>query len=308
LTPENVTVHAFHPDDLESVVAVYNALEDALGIERFMSPTLFQMFLENVAPNSEKDTFVVKRDGRVIGYAECEVSTVTGESSAGAAVHLTEARVLERTRERPSEQRVALWRRTTAASRGAVQLFEAHGYQHVSTAYQMRIALDQPIPAQTLPAPFVLRPFEPEHARAVYDVQMEVFADNWDSEPPSFEEWARITLEAADVDPSLWQIAYEGDAIVGIALNRRYGEDVTGAFVHGVAVRHAWRRRGLGEALLRNSFAAFQARGLKHVVLYVNSDNETNAVTLYERVGMHIHRRTLAYRKILRGGAPEEGG
>jgi ribosomal protein S18 acetylase RimI-like enzyme len=71
------------------------------------------------------------------------------------------------------------------------------------------------------------------------------------------------------------------------------------AWVSLLGVRRAWRRRGLGAALLKLSFARFRERGYKVAGLMVDSSNESNAVALYERVGMHVHNCRLVYRKTL---------
>jgi ribosomal protein S18 acetylase RimI-like enzyme len=56
-------------------------------------------------------------------------------------------------------------------------------------------------------------------------------------------------------------------------------------------VRVPWRRRGLGEALLRSAFDALHARGFRRAGLGVDAENATGAVALYERAGMHVVRR-----------------
>jgi ribosomal protein S18 acetylase RimI-like enzyme len=69
--------------------------------------------------------------------------------------------------------------------------------------------------------------------------------------------------------------------------------------VGSLGVMPAYRRRGLGEALLRHSFRDFRRRGATRVALGVDSQNETGAVRLYERVGMHLHRRNTTYEETL---------
>ena len=53
-----------------------------------------------------------------------------------------------------------------------------------------------------------------------------------------------------------------------------------------LGVRPAWRRRGLGEALLRSAFAELFTRGHRRVGLGVDTENVSGALRLYERVGM----------------------
>jgi len=53
-------------------------------------------------------------------------------------------------------------------------------------------------------------------------------------------------------------------------------------------VLRSHRGRGIATALLQESFAEFERRGLPRVRLNVDSDNLTGAVALYERVGMRV--------------------
>jgi ribosomal protein S18 acetylase RimI-like enzyme len=69
----------------------------------------------------------------------------------------------------------------------------------------------------------------------------------------------------------------------------------TEGFVKDLAVRPAYRGRGLGEALLRAVFAEFARRGVARVRLKVDAGNPTGAVRLYRRVGMDELRRYAVY-------------
>jgi mycothiol synthase len=66
-----------------------------------------------------------------------------------------------------------------------------------------------------------------------------------------------------------------------------------------LGVRRAWRRQGLGLALLRHAFLAFRARGMTRAALDVDAANLTGAVRLYERAGMHVAKRSDTYEKAL---------
>ena len=63
------------------------------------------------------------------------------------------------------------------------------------------------------------------------------------------------------------------------------------AWVDNLAVRPAWRRRGLALALLHHAFREFRARDFPRAGLGVDGENTTGAVRLYERAGMHVARR-----------------
>ena len=66
-----------------------------------------------------------------------------------------------------------------------------------------------------------------------------------------------------------------------------------------LTVRPPWRGRGLGTALLRQSFRAFAERGARRVGPSVDAENTTGAVDLYERAGMRAVRRSDVFEKVL---------
>jgi mycothiol synthase len=88
--------------------------------------------------------------------------------------------------------------------------------------------------------------------------------------------------------------------VAGASLNypERAGDPGQG-WVGTLGVRRAWRRRGVGEALLRRSFALLHARGLRKVRLGVDAENLTGATRLYERVGMNVLRRSNTWEREL---------
>jgi ribosomal protein S18 acetylase RimI-like enzyme len=71
-------------------------------------------------------------------------------------------------------------------------------------------------------------------------------------------------------------------------------------WVGSIGVLPQWRGRGIGEALLRTSFAEFWRRGERRVALGVDAHNAA-ATRLYERAGMHVLYRITLYEKELRG-------
>jgi ribosomal protein S18 acetylase RimI-like enzyme len=70
-------------------------------------------------------------------------------------------------------------------------------------------------------------------------------------------------------------------------------------WIGDLAVRDAWRGRGIGEALLRAAFRLFADRGLTHARLNVDAGNATGALRLYERAGMRVRREWLVVAKTL---------
>jgi mycothiol synthase len=176
----------------------------------------------------------------------------------------------------------------------------ARGYELVRHSFQMRIELDGGLEAPRWPEGITVRAFRPgRDDEAVHGVQQETFADQYDYVPQSYEDWRAYAFIGAH-DPSLWFLAEEGGEIAGICLCRaEWSGDADLGWVSVLGVGRPWRRRGLGLALLLHSFAELHARGNPRAGLGVDGLNPTGAVHLYERAGMHVHRRSDQFQKSL---------
>ncbi len=89
----------------------------------------------------------------------------------------------------------------------------------------------------------------------------------------------------------------DGDEIAAVTMNdrRRYGM----GWIATVAVRPDWRKRGLGLAMLYESFRRFRDLGETIVGLGVDAQNPTGATRLYERAGMRRAWAAAVYEKEL---------
>jgi ribosomal protein S18 acetylase RimI-like enzyme len=141
------------------------------------------------------------------------------------------------------------------------------------------------------PTGIAIRPRVEADDRAIVAVMEEGFREPW-----SYEEAQQEWLGSATYDPTLWLVALEGDETVGAL--QGYVTDGRGR-VSALTLRDAWRRRGIGGALLRAAFATFQAGGVANVMLNVDRDNASGATHLYERAGMHLRRRWVVVAKTL---------
>jgi GNAT superfamily N-acetyltransferase len=92
--------------------------------------------------------------------------------------------------------------------------------------------------------------------------------------------------ETFDIDVGASRIAFRGDAPVGLGNLGVRGED---AWVGGVGVVPAARRRGVGESLMRALHEDARGRGIRRVWLEVIVEN-TGAHALYEKLGYRTVR------------------
>ncbi|HVU13644.1 MAG TPA: GNAT family N-acetyltransferase [Phototrophicaceae bacterium] len=319
---EKLNYRRYQPSDAETIAQIYRVSDAAIEAQHRMDAAAVRNFLAAPVIDPELDTFVVERDGQMVAFAYCEFAS-TGHCYADAVVdpaywnqgmgtellHLTEARTLERAAASlPPEQEIALDRGVGAGNGRAIRLFEKAGYDFIRSFNLMRIDFEQPLDLPPLPAGIRVRPFAQADTYAVYEANEEAFADHWEHEHRSFEEWQRQVLNKVGQDLSLWLVADDNGEIAGVCLNRPFGQDDPQlAWVGTLGVRRRWRKQGIGFALLLHSFALFQARGFTRAGLSVDASSPTNAGAIYERAGMRVHKRILVYRKVLREAGTDEG-
>jgi mycothiol synthase len=283
-------------EDAEAVAALIRAADPGRGIDA----EEVRSWLSHVALDPD-EVRVLEVDGAVVGYVDLlrseELAHVdpSGPGHEDALLEWAEARAreggAETTRVPVSEHNATL----AAALR-------ARGYDPVRSSFEMAIELgDEPPAEPAWPAGIGVRTYRhPEDEQATYEAQEDAFRDAWDYRSSPIEQWREFQLNGRGFDPELWFLAWDGDELsaVCLAFPERVGEPDLG-WVSILGVRRPWRRRGLGEALLRHAFRELHARGLRRVGLGVDAESPTGATRLYERAGMRVAVRSETWSKRL---------
>lgn len=276
--------------DAERIASLVNAHSVALGHPPDMTAALIEEWWAAPGTDAAADALVVESGGEVVGYGDI---TVRGSQVrldlGGEEPDLVLDELELRARARGSVARIVLHERDPL--RGVLA---RRGYEAIRAAYDMETSLADASGSPEWPAGIVPRRPQPGDEPLFHRVQEEAFADHWGHEPRGYEEWAHLYGTMRPFDPDLWLLAdADGeDTPAGIAIceGGREGDETTG-WVHVLAVRRPWRRRGLGSALLRWSLGALRERGLASAALSVDAENTTGAVALYERAGLHVTSR-----------------
>lgn len=189
-----------------------------------------------------------------------------------------------------------------------IALLEGNGYVHQRNFARMRIDLDEFPEAPVWPEGLRVKSWElGVEDRAIYDAKEDAFRDHWGfvegDHDEGFANWMQYRMEDPHFKPELSFLVMDGGEIAALSLCRdRIPEDEEIGEVGTLGVRRAWRKKGLGLALLRHSFRALLAMGKKAAVLYVDTDSLTNAFRLYEKAGMHRDEMHGVYEYLLRDG------
>ena len=264
----------------------------------------------------DRDAWLVELDGRVAGVAHL-ADRVGGRFISDGYVHpelrgrgvgntvlaLVEERARELEPSWPDGERIVLESAHLVGDDTAATLHEARGFRFVRRFFRMVADVTQPPAEPVWPDGTEVRPFDPERdARELHAAFEEAFAREWGHVPRDFDSWWEPLVGRPRFDPGLITVVWAGDAAVAFAIGfaKTMGD---WGWIRNVGVRDAWRRRGLGLALLHESFRRFRATGETTVALGVDSENPTGATRLYERAGMRVLWRADVWQKELRPGA-----
>ncbi|MFN8377733.1 MAG: GNAT family N-acetyltransferase [Anaerolineae bacterium] len=320
--PAGYTVRPVVRADAEAVLAIVH--ENSLARDGTTESTLQSVYDEWDDPdlNLAHDTCVViAADGRLIGYvglwgrgrealpfADLCVphrDTATEALAGPFLLGWAEDRTWKAASAIAPDIRIAVRVFSDSRDIGYIDLLTACGFIPIRHNFRMGLTFDGPPDAGRCPDGFTLRPAEPEDMAAAFDAYHDAWRDHFGYiERPldiAFESWAHEWQK--DFKPGLWVLGMDGDTVAGMCLNlSQYGGDESVGYVMRLAVRRAYRRRGLAEALLRRSLADFYAAGKRSAILHVDGESLTGATRLYERAGMHVEKTYTLCEKELRPG------
>jgi mycothiol synthase len=273
-------------EDAEPVAALFR---ETYGDARRLDAEEIRSWLRNKEIEPEW-LQVLEEEGRVVGYGDIWVQEdevaldVAAPGRWSSFFDWAESAARERGRPRV--------RVNPPAGHEVAAIAEERGYRPWRSSFTMEIDLHERPPEPSAPDGLTLRSYAAADEESLRTALNAAFADDpfWHTvTPPNFQEFY---LRARGFDPSLWLLAWDGADLAGFVLGypERSG-DATLGWVGTLGVLRAWRRRGLGEALLRHSFAKLYDRGLRRVGLGVDAENVTGALRLYERVGMRKTRQ-----------------
>ncbi len=209
-----------------------------------------------------------------------------------------------------ANRRVVLHADTLVGVPQASSLMTSCGYREVRRFWLMRIDFDgEPAAPRAVPG-IEVRTLRPDvDARAVFEADREAFADHWGAGEPTYEDFRHYVMAGPMFDPALCHVAWSGDEVAGyMTAIEESEEDASRGYAQMLGVRRAYRRRGIGEALVRQTFRALYARGKAGCDLHVDAESETGATRIYERVGMTAHPRFATWEKELRPGSEADAG
>jgi len=188
-----------------------------------------------------------------------------------------------------------------------IRLFEDLGFRLIRSSSFMKMSLDK-IPFNIGENREVdmrkLDVTSEEDIILLNNLENECFKEHFNYRPSQIEETRHWLLE----NPWLqWQAYFfaelEGKSVgyISIGIDEKYNreKETLSGWINDIGVLKPFRRRGIGTALMLKGLNELKNEGLENALLYVDDENPTKAIKLYEKIGFKIVKKTQIYQKKL---------
>ncbi|MFC4020635.1 GNAT family N-acetyltransferase [Micromonospora sp. GCM10011542] len=300
-------------DDVAAILAVVRAADTfAIGHPDFDAEDVEASLTAPYFDPARDSWLALDPDDTVVGWATVDNPTGVGrefvevyvDPERGRAVRAPLlARQLDRVAERAAERGLtALTVRCAvfAPEREWQRDLGAAGFTLAKRYVRMRRPLAD-LPAEPpLPPGVTVRPVRPDDEadlRQFHRIYDTAFRDTPDHEPLPYDRWRARIGDVTAWDE--WFVAEVDGVPAGALQSSDQALDQHEGFVRSLSVLPAYRRRGVGAALLRRAFARYAQKGRQAAGLGVDLTNPTTPLSLYQSVGLRETRWTDMYELVV---------
>ena len=270
--------------------------------------------------NPKKDVLIAEVDGRVIGWTRVwrtkDPAGLTlynhfvnllpewyGKGVRVTMLRHNELRLKEIANQHSEDTDRMLQSTAVDTETDWISVLKSEGYKIFRYGVLMVRPNLENIPNLPFPEEIEVRPAKPEHYRDIVDAWNEACKDMRGQIPISDEDFKGFQ-KSSIFDPSLWQIAWYRDQVVGTTvnwINRQENEEFgrKRGHVETISVRRPWRGKGIAKALIARSLKLLKSRGMTEAALGVDAENPSGALQLYQKMGFEIVKKGGIYRKPL---------
>lgn len=317
----NVSIRPYAGEsDLEAIAHLINTCQSVNHLDEGTSISKLQQEFNEPSLDKARDIRLWEdAEGKLIGFAQLWIPE-PGEVIDGSLwfrVHpdarggdLEAAAIAwgeERMREVSAIPGAPVKLRASARAENAdrISLLTSYGFKPDRYFCRLARSLWEPIPEPKLPQGFTLIQFPGEQdAEAWIEMYNQSFIDHWNHHDLTMDKF-KYDLAKPDYRNDLDLIAVTDD---GKFVSFCYCEisvdecDRTGrneGWIACLGTRRGFRKIGLGRAMLLAGLHRLKAAGVETAILGVDADNQSGAIKLYESVGFHNIRNSIAYVKEL---------
>lgn len=317
----DIQVRNFREDDLSGAAAASGAGMRADRETLILGETELRGRLTDPRLDPARDLWVAESSGKIVafGYGLLRRDGNSGNYLTRGYVHPDYrrqgigTRILQKQWERLGEianrepgLTLAMAARVQETQVGAVALLNLAKFRPVRYFYEMENRLTLPPKVNALPESLALVRWSALRSdQAVWAAVNEAFADHWGFVAETFDSFEH-RVDTGVFDPQASVLAVDGGEIAGGALcqmgayaRERFQRNM--GYLEMLFVRRAWRRRGVGEALLRSAIQNAREYGHASLRLTVDTENPTGAMRIYEKTGFDPVKMSILYQKRYNG-------
>lgn len=323
-------IRPFEMSDVPGVVALINSVYDAYRIQHSLGETSLRAYL--AAPRSDPARQRVVVDGpRVpgvppnmpVGYAgiRYEEDEEAGERMYYLNINVHKAaeglglervlagRLMDIVRGYEGDAGMKRMGKVTIKA-GTIEqmshkcaLYREIGLREVrqfwTMARTLHAPIDEPAHVDGVSIHTFDYPKDSEGARVAFN---DSFSDHWDHHPTEQADWEHwMAQDVMRTDLSLLAEVdgepgtFAGFCVISVTEDDNKRRGVEEGWIDLLGTTRAWRRMGLGRALLLHGLHSLKNAGFDTALLGVDSISPTGANKLYESVGFRIREREFAY-------------
>jgi mycothiol synthase len=182
-------------------------------------------------------------------------------------------------------------------------LYETFGFKRVRTSSLMkRILVDYLLEAgEDEPANLREAQLEDEEEIAlIARLENEAFREHFNYRPMTVEE-TRYLLRGSPFWKSqkAWFVTLDdqtvGYVVVGIDERLNREKKARHGWILDIGVLKPYRQRDVGTTLMLRAMSYLKTQGMEDTLLYVDDQNPTHAMKLYEKVGFQVYHKSASY-------------
>ena len=302
------SIRNYRPEDLDRYALLFTEAEKTEPTGHCVSPQAIAERLEQPNYSPEQDLFVVKIDGDIIGYIDIKPEVGIERVILDCWVHPEHRRrglatgllnyAMRRAKDLEAKVvHVNIPEKNTVAKKALSRL----GFHPVRRFSELMLDMADvrwPDTSRVAPNCRSLKRGEEDN---LTQIQNRAFAGHWGYNPNTVEEVTYRT-NLSGCSPKDVVLACDGDKIVGFCWTRVAGvggvADERKGLIHMIGSDPDYRGRGVGKKVLLAGLAHLKNKGVKVVVLSMDSENKA-AFALYRSAGFKVQTGTLWYEKVV---------
>jgi len=192
------------------------------------------------------------------------------------------------------------WAQTDRSA--CVHIYESFGFRCVRASSLMKASLTE-IPNVEVNKGVSLREAQYEDDQDVALINKldnESFKEHFNHRPVTIEETKYVLLDMPWwKHQKAWFAVLEkqplGYVIAGIDVGLNKEKGVKYGWVLDIGVLKPQRRQKIGSTLIRRAMQYLKSQGMENALLYVDDQNPTRAIKLYEKVGFRVYHKSAVY-------------